>query len=526
MKLKIYLLAGCLLFATSCEDILNKVPLDSPSSASFFNDKTELDMGILGCYSRLTNRITLKGELPWIVTLDCTTDINWNRDASAIGTLGNGTATSDNSTTRSAWRDFYAVIARTNFLLDNISNAEGKVDAAYLKQVSAEARFLRAYSYFYLTGFFGNVPLITKSISLSEAVMPSTAQAQIIDFIIKEMDEIAPDLPRNYDGHSGRATNVAAYFLKAYAALYDKRWTVAAQAAKAGMDVGYYSLDTDYAKLFTYDGENSRERIFTMQYLRGVNTHIALRQLGSRLSAGVSNEKPTQAMVDSYECIDGLTIDKSPLYNPQKPYVNRDPRLNMTIAVPGSVYLGFQFETHPDSLRVWNYNVSPAVRVNNTDATNAFATFTSYLWRKWTDVKDLGYTQECAGDIILMRYADLLLMYAEAKIEANEIDNSVYQAINAVRNRVKMPSVTPGKTQAELRSIIRRERKVELAMEGRRLFDIRRWRIAEKVMNGPRYGNSKTTFLVSPPTFDENTSPDYSNIPNRNILKNSGNHGI
>jgi len=330
---------------------------------------------------------------------------------------------------------------------------------------------------------------------------------------------VAPNLPLNYEGHSGRATNVAAYFLKAYAALYDKRWTIAAQAAKTAMDKGYYGLDANYARLFTYDGENSKERIFTMQYLRGVNTHIALRQLGSRLSAGVSNEKPTQAMVDSYECTDGLTIDKSPLYNPQKPYLNRDPRLNMTIAVPGSVYLGFQFETHPDSLRVWNYNVSPAVRVNNTDATNAFATFTSYLWRKWTDVKDLGYTQECGGDIILMRYADLLLMYAEAKIEANEIDNSVYQALNAVRNRVGMPSVSAGKSQAELRSILRRERKVELAMEGRRLFDIRRWGIAEKVMNGPRYGNSKTTFLVSPPALDENTSPDYSNIPNKNILR-------
>lgn len=519
VKLIFSLLLGSLLTVTSCDDLLDKVPLDSPSSASFFNDKTELDMGILGCYSRLTNRISLKGEMPWIVTLDCTTDINWNRDASPIGSLGNGTATSDNATTRNAWNDFYAVIARTNFLLDNISNSEGKVDAAYLKQVAAEARFLRAYSYFYLTGFFGDVPLITKSITLDEAVMPRTPQKDIIDFILKEMDEVAPDLPLNYEGHSGRATNVAAYFLKAYAALYDKRWSVAAQAAKTAMDKGHYGLDADYGKLFTYEGENSKERIFTMQYLRGVNTHIALRQLGSRLSAGVSNEKPTQAMVDSYECTDGLTIDKSPLYNPKKPYINRDPRLNMTIAVPGSIYLGFQFETHPDSLRVWNYNVSPAVRVNNTDATNTYATFTSYLWRKWTDIKDLGYTQECAGDIILMRYADLLLIYAEAKIEANEIDNSVYQALNAVRNRVGMPSVQAGKSQAELRSILRRERKVELAMEGRRLFDIRRWGIAEKVMNGPRYGNSKTTFLVSPPALDENTSPDYSNIPNRNILR-------
>jgi len=191
----------------------------------------------------------------------------------------------------------------------------------------------------------------------------------------------------------------------------------------------------------------------------------------------------------------------------------------MTIAVPGSIYLGFQFETHPDSLRVWNYNVSPPVRVNNTDATNTYATFTSYLWRKWTNIEDLGFTQENEGDIILMRYADLLLMYAEAKIEANDIDDSVYEALNAVRNRVGMPSVPEGSSQDYLRSVVRRERKVELAMEGRRLFDIRRWRIAEEVMNGPRYGNSKTDLLVSPPTLDENTTPDYSGIANKDILR-------
>ncbi len=522
MKARIFyfITISCLIITTGCrKNLLEKLPLDSPSSASFFNNKTELDMGILGCYERIVSRIGLKGEMPWIVTLDCTSDINWNRDASPIGSLGNGTAASDNASARNAWADFYAVIARTNFLLDNIKNAEGKVDPAYIRQVSAEARFVRAYSYFYLTGFFGDVPLITKSITLAEATMPRTSKKDIVDWILKEMDEIVADLPLSYQGHSGRATNVAAYFLKAYTALCDNRWTVAAQAAKAAMDLGHYQLHPNYAQLFTYDGESSRERIFSMQYLRGVKTHITLRQLGSRLSAGVSNEKPTQAMVDSYECTDGLTIDQSPLFNPQRPYDNRDPRLHMTIAVPGSVYLGFQFETHPDSIRVWNYNVNPPVRVNNTDATNAFATFTSYLWRKWTDIRDLGFTQENAGDIILMRYAELLLIYAEAKIEANDIDNSVYAALNAVRNRVGMPNVPQGSTQAYLRSVVRRERKIELAMEGRRLFDIRRWRIAEQVMNGPRYGNSKTTFLVSPPSIDANTTPDYSAIPNKNILR-------
>ncbi len=520
MKFFYSIILASLMIAPGCKkDLLDKLPLDSPSSASFFNNKTEVDMGVLGCYERLTNRISLKGAMPWIVSLDCTSDINWNRDASAIGSLGNGTAASDNATAQNAWSDFYAVIARTNFLLDNIDNAKGSVAEDYIRQVVAEARFLRAYSYFYLTGFFGDVPLITKSITLEEAMMPRTPKTQIIDWILAEMDAVAPDLPLSYSGHSGRATNVAAYFLKAYAALYDSRWTVAAQAAKKAMDLGHYGLHPNYAQLFTYDGETSKERIFSMQYQRGVNVHIIFRQFGSRLVAGVSNEVPTQAMVDSYECTDGQTIDKSPLYNPQKPYANRDPRLHMTIAVPGTVYHGFQFETHPDSTKVWNYNVSPAVRVNNTDATNAFATFTSYLWRKWTDSRDMGFTQENAGDIILMRYADLLLMYAEAKIEANDIDNSVYDALNAIRNRVGMPSVPQGRTQAELRSIVRRERKIELALEGRRLFDIRRWKIADEVMSGPRYGNSKTTFLVAPPTLDENTTPDYSNIPNKSILR-------
>lgn len=518
-KIFYFLLLTALITTFGCKKLLDKLPLDSPSSASFFNNKTEVDMGIMGCYSRITNRISLKGAMPWIVSLDCTADINWNRDASAIGSLGNGTAASDNATTQNAWSDFYAVIARTNFLLDNIGNAEKTVDSRYIQQVIAEARFIRAYSYFYLIGFFGDVPLITKSISLEESEMPRTAKEAIVDWILNEMDEVASDLPLYYDGHSGRATNVAAYFLKAYTALCDGRWKVASDAAKKAMDMGHYKLETDYAKLFTYAGENSLETIFSMQYQRGVNTHIIFRQFGSRLVAGVSNEVPTQAMVDSYECVDGLTIDKSPLYNPTSPYENRDPRLAMTIAVPGTIYMGIQFETHPDSLQVWNYNVSPPKRINNTDATNTYATFTSYLWRKWMNIEDLNFTQENEGNIILMRYTELLLIYAEAKIESNDIDQSVYDALNAVRNRAGMPSVPAGSTQDFFRSVLRRERKVELAMEGRRLFDIRRWKIAEKVMNGPRYGNSKTDFLVSPPSFDENTSPDYSNIPNKNILR-------
>jgi len=129
MKIKIYTyaLAVALLIVSACEDVLDKVPLDSPSSAAFFRNQTEVDMGLFACYERIVDRIGLKGEMPWIVSLDVTTDISWNRDASPIGSLGNGTAASNNASARNAWRDFYAVIARANFRIDYIHNAEGAV---------------------------------------------------------------------------------------------------------------------------------------------------------------------------------------------------------------------------------------------------------------------------------------------------------------------------------------------------------------------------------------------------------------
>lgn len=509
-----------LLSVSGCESLLDKSPLDYPSSASFYNNKDEVDMGLMGCYNRLTMRIGLSGSRPWIIMLDnSVSDISWNRGASPMQMLGNGTATSDNAASTNALRDFYGVIGRTNFLLDNIYNAEGKVSAAYLDQVIAEARFLRAYSYFYLTELFGDVPLVTETISLDEAQMPRTPKSDIVDWILTEMDEIAPSLPLNYTSNTGRATNVSAYFLKAYAALCSSKWAVASAAAKSAMDLGHYELDPNYARVFTYAGQNSKEIIWALQYLKGTQVHDNGRFLTSRLAAGVSNEVPTQSMVDSYECIDGLTIDESPLFDPLNPYANRDPRLAMSIALPHSIYLGFQFETHPDSLKVWNYNVNPPVRVNNTDATNAYATFTSYLWRKWTNIEDITDTQNCDMNVSLMRYAELYLIYAEGKIEANDIDESVYDALDAVRQRAGMPIVPRGLTQAELRSVVRRERKIELAMEGRRMIDLRRWRIAEKALNGPRYGNSKIAFLSIPPVLDENSIPDYSAIPNNNILR-------
>src|SRR5690606_30270115 len=175
--------------------------------------------------------------------------------------------------------------------------------------------------------------------------------------------------------------------------------------------------------------------------------------------------------LDSYECIDGLPIDESPLYDPANPFEHRDPRLKQSIATPGDIFLGFQFETHRDSVQCWNYNVSPPQRVPNQDALNAFASFSGYCWKKMADPEDFPvYRNNSSLNFIILRLGEVLLNYAEAKIELNEIDQSCLDAINEVRGResVQMPPIAAGKSQADMREIIRRERKIELAMEGLR----------------------------------------------------------
>jgi hypothetical protein len=239
------------------------------------------------------------------------------------------------------------------------------------------------------------------------------------------------------------------------------------------------------------------------------------------MGQGASNKVPGQTLIDSYECTDGLPIDKSPLYKVTSPFENRDPRLGFTVALPGSNFQNFKFETHKDSLKTWNYNTTPATRVDNIEATHAFATYTGYCWRKYVDLIDKDDRSNSELNVILMRYAEVLLIYAEAKIEANTIDQSVYDALNQVRQRptVNMPAVPSGKSQEELRSVVRKERKYELSSEGLRLSDIRRWKIAQQVMNGIFYGRIPRGYLAAAPVIDANGTPDYSNVPNRSEMR-------
>jgi hypothetical protein len=262
--------------------------------------------------------------------------------------------------------------------------------------------------------------------------------------------------------------------------LYAGRYQDAADAASDLMALGVYDIYSSYEDLFTYGAENNEEIILDIQFINNSFSNDIFNVLAQRSQNASSLYVPTANIVDAYEMTNGLPItDGTSGFDPFDPYTDRDPRLGFSVYVPGDMLpSGSTFDSTPTS--------------GTPDAVGA--TFvvspTGYIVKKYVNDSDIADPANCGINFILLRYADILLMYAEAKIELNSIDQSVYDAINDVRTRadVSMPAITTGKTQGELRDIVRHERLVELAFEGQRYFDIRRWGIAENVMPGKVFG--------------------------------------
>lgn len=516
----IYILALILLFS-SCEKGLDKYPLDGPSSATMLSTEEEVTMAVNGVYNSLW--MSFGYGLPEFQMTDCATDIGWERADVLWQNMGNGLAEQENGVVASIWSGYYKGIGRANFILANIGRAAGKIPESRYQSYIAEVKFLRAYFYHRLLLLYGNIPLITTPIiSIEDTQHAAASEKEVTDFLLAELDAAIPHLSPGASSASGKASKAAALALKMRIALFDERWEEVITAGQRFLNEHpNYGIDDQFGNLFTAAGQqNSKEIIFTMQYKFNF-TNWSTQGTDSRMAQGFSAKIPTQSLVDSYECTDGLPIHQSALYNPAFPFRNRDPRLSATVALPGSVYKGYQFETHKDSALCWNYNTNPATRVGNQDATNPFASFSGYCWRKYSeDNRSLGAGISEVPHIIF-RFADVLLMYAEAKVEANQIDNNVNTAFNRVRQRasVNMPPVTGQKTQEEWRSLIRKERKYEFAWEGLRLQDIRRWKLAEQVMPGPLYGRIPNGLLANAPVIDQNGTPSYVNVTNRSQMR-------
>jgi len=527
------LLITAIVSITACnEEVLDLESLTEPTDVSFFSNEQELDLALTGVY----NSVVWQGgyNLPVQVNMDNgATDIGLVRGGYVgMEQLGAGSHSASTGGFSSIYSHLYRGVGRANNLIQNLDRAADVVSAEKLQQIETEAIVLRAYFYHYLIELFGDVPYTEELAASSEdALLPRTPKSTIVDNLLADLQDAAQLLP-DTPAQDGRVHKNFALGLRARIALYAGRYAEAAASAKQVIDNGSYGLHPDYRELFTLDGTGSDEIMFVMPFMDGFATTSFPLAQGSRNRGSFSTVVPTQSMVDSYEATDGLPIDESAVYDPSMPFANRDPRLEATIILPQSEWAGLIFESHPDSLI---YRLTDGAEGGgNRDSRNVSwpASFAGYLWKKYTNEEAQLMRQNWSEqDFMLMRYAEILLIYAEAKIELGETDASVLDAMNQVRARaygtsvddvVNYPAVTTT-SQSELRRIVRRERKVELANEGFRLFDIRRWEIADIVVPRVIYGrilDPSTATLV--PEIDENGLVDYSGVESQYDLNTDG----
>src|SRR5690606_14130836 len=234
----------------ACDDGLERFPVDKPSSSTFLKTERELEMAVVGAYANLWSGYSYDMTIETI--LDLTSDIGWERAEAPWQELGNGKVDPNNTISREIWTNSYTGIQRCNTVLANASRIENITDQAKMDRNLAEARFLRAYWYHHLVSLYGDVPLVTTPLALSESNLPRTPKPQVYDFILSELDAAAAVLPEKYTASAdiGRATKGAALALKSRVALYAGKFDVAIAAAEAVMNSGVYDLDDDYEGLF------------------------------------------------------------------------------------------------------------------------------------------------------------------------------------------------------------------------------------------------------------------------------------
>lgn len=522
---KISILLFIALFFGGCDkQILDLDSLSEPISSTFYSNEQELQLALTGAYNAI---IRQDYGFAYQIGMDNGgSDIGLSRGG-AFDRIGAGTQAASETTALSLYTYYYQGIARANSVLQNMPALKGVLSDASYSQIEAQALALRAFHYMYLTEFFGDVPYIEiVATNPADGLIPRTAKATVVDKILADLQKASASLPAKWaSGDLGRITKGVALGLRARVALYNGRFAEAAASAKAVMDLegeAGYSLFPNYKNLFQGGaGETAAENMFMMPFKDQFITNDQ-HALGSRNAGSWSTMVPTQSMVDSYEAIDGLPIDESPLYDPHHPFANRDPRLDASIVLPRTVWANWIFETHPDSLILRSPTGANIGSNKDSRRIVIVAPFCGYIWKK----NNIEATQKTGQqwnevDFPIMRYAEILLTYAEAKIELNQIDAGVLNAINRIRaraygvdvsNTAGYPAITVT-DQTKLREIIRRERKVELANEGFRYFDIRRWKIAEKVMPVKLYGRIlNPTTATGVPNIDADGFVSYAGI--------------
>lgn len=486
---KALLICSIALFVSCSKDPLDKAPLNS-----FTEELVWKDENLIETFVNNTYRILPSGFYYSMTnSLSTLTDENNARANSAAIAINAGNITPDALGGLDYWNDsqrgYYKVITKTNIFLSKIN--ESPINAAMKSRMIGEMKFLRAYSYFRLISFYGGVPLIIKPFGLNDDfLVPRNTYAECMNFALKELDEAASLLPLTYPAtEKGRITKGAALAMKARALLYaaspqnnpanDRtKWQLAADAAKAVIDLNQYSLYPDYKSLFLASTMYNSEIIWTRPYNRQVDiepVYVELSQYPNGYG-GFAQVHPLQNIIDDFETLNGKLPKDDPSYNPQSPYVNRDPRFYSIILYDGAPFKHRTVETF-----------LPGGQDSNEGSSQPWnSTQTGYYLRKFLDesITNPGGVNIGSTPWTFVRYAEVLLNYAEAMYNLGN-EPVAREYVNKIRSRpsVKMPPVTESGTALLAR--IQQERRIELSFEEHRWFDVRRWKIAPQVLNVP-----------------------------------------
>lgn len=552
MKIKKYIIAlgfsGMILSA--CND-LDLQPLSEASSETWFTDRTQVEMSLNTLYlhqfwpmfkndfSTISN-----GErtISNIMSLDEPTD-DWMNRTSVVPFI-KGTLTGDNSTfLKNTWSYSYKAISRCNTILANIEKSKENLSDELYERYIADARFVRACQYSRLISYFGDVVYFTKDMELEEAYAQGRVdKTEVLGYIYEDFDYAIEKLPVAYESNEiKRATKGAALGMKARVALFFKDYAIARDAAQACMNLSTYELFPDFGELFLSKTKNSVETVFgiprSTEYLSSLAGGAVTAYLSRSVTTPSTTASPSWDLLCAFLCTDGKPIDESPLYDRTNPFKNRDPRCSYTIVEFNSDYFGQNFTPHPDSAMCWSYKENKLVKNLNSKAGDIYSSYNGLILRKGID-EDWSDNLEADNDKLILRYADILLMYAEAKIELNSIDQSVLDAMNKVRARAykvdpasnSYPKITET-DQTKLRTTLRTERRMEFAFEALRYNDLLRWRIGETVLNYKNYGlpsslsasktyvKNKYWFFPGVPEIDENGCPDLSTMVNVSLCR-------
>lgn len=496
----------------SCD--LDIKPLSDLASGNWNTNETEIEMTINDWYR------------PDFFPID---EFYWDDDMlfrDKPDEVTQGTMTSESSYSKNRWSALYKGISRSLKLITDLENGSAPgISDAKKNQYLGEAYCFLGFCYGELVTYWGDVILAKEPMQLEDAYnLARSPKAEVMAFAYECFDKAASMLPAKYSGQS-RLSKGAALGFKSRFAMQQSDWAVAADASQKCMELGVYKLHDNYLKLFQAD--YSDELIFwfrgDLSVPYGVGPFSNVRNFCLRTFGAHTNRGPSYQLYCSYLCTDGLPIDESPLYDYRDPFNNRDPRMKYTIQpfktpysadweeynaskldgtfaekYPDYLYLGVEFTCNPYVTQVYDSATKKMRTTNDTKGTQLHSVYTGLPMRKY--VKDCWIdfnSNNLAADNVFpyLRYAEVLMNYVEAKNELGQLTQAdVDKTLNLVRARayngtgIDYPKVTvAGKTQAQLRKIIRMERRMEFPFEGMRYRDLLRWKIAEKTHNTAMY---------------------------------------